>query len=390
MLLLCSLCLVEPGMAKGKVHLERLFRASFQKPVFMVPFPIRYKRLPPLYAIVEQEGMIKLATPRQNSRSQQVAELLNKKKSVCSSSSEEGLLGAAFSNDFKRSGLLYIYYSKCSPRRTLLSRIKIIPRHTKGVRQIKNLRFFTKEEKLLTIPQPYSNHNGGMVAFGKDNYLYIGVGDGGSAGDPKGHGQNRNTLLGTILRIDVRTKKGYKIPQDNPFIHHRKARAEIYAYGLRNPWRFSFDRRGRLIVGDVGQNRFEEVHIVQKGRNYGWNILEGSHCYRPRKNCRKRGLELPVLEYSHREGQCIIGGYVYYGKISWLKGKYIFGDTVSGRIWYSSLKKRNEKTLLFATDHYISSFSTEPNGEVYVIDLLGNIFRIRSDAYRRRGYRNKR
>ena len=380
-LLLCLQCRVkEPPMAKGKAHMERLFKVSFEKPVFMTPFPIRYNRLPPLYAVVEQEGAIVLVTPKQNSQSKQTADLLNMKKSVCSSGSEEGLLGAAFSSDFKKSGLLYIYYSKCSPRRTLLSRVRVIPKHTEKINQIKSLRFHIEEEILLTIAQPYSNHNGGMIAFGKDNYLYIGVGDGGSAGDPRGHGQNLKTLLGKILRINVGTKKGYKIPEDNPFTKDKKSRAEIYAYGLRNPWRFSFDRSGRLIVGDVGQNKFEEVHIIQKGHNYGWNILEGSHCYRSNKNCRKQGLEIPILEYSHTEGQCIIGGYVYYGKIPWLKGKYIFGDTISGRIWYSSLKKRNEKILLFDTDHYISSFATEPNGEIYVIDLLGNIFMIKSST----------
>ena len=167
---------------------------------------------------------------------------------------------------------------------------------------------------ILRVNQPYSNHNGGQIIFGSDGYLYIGLGDGGAAGDPLGHGQNGKTLLGSILRINVQDatiKKPYQIPNDNPFIDNNNFRNEIWAYGLRNPWRMSFDHEsGKLFVGDVGQNEFEEINIIKKGGNYGWSIMEGKHCYSEINiNCNKTEFILPILEYSHKEGCSITGGF---------------------------------------------------------------------------------
>ena len=364
------------------IKLKLAFGVSFQKPIFMLPYPIFYKGLPKLYAVVEQAGVIKLVSKHRHSNSNQFARLLNMTSKICSRGSEEGLLGFAFSPDYAISHKAYIYYSVCSPRKTILSRIILTKRISKTKHQKKpislhNLRFQFKEEILLKISQPYSNHNGGMIQFSpKDGYLYIGTGDGGSGGDPRRNGQKLSTLLGKILRIDVTPTKGYTIPSDNPFRRVKKAKPEIFAYGLRNPWRFSFDKQGRLIVGDVGQGKYEEISIVKKGKNYGWNIMEGAHCYK-KKNCVKRGLELPVIEYSHSEGQCIIGGYFYHGqRIPRLKNQYIFGDTTTGRVWYANLKIRNQKTLLFDTDYYIVSFALDEKGEIYIINLLGQIYQL--------------
>ncbi len=362
---------------KKKIKLIEAFPRRFDKPVFMEVFPARYPGLPILYAIVEQAGRI-ILLPQTKKISKEIV-LLDKRNNICSAGSEEGLLGLAFDPFFSKTGRAYIYYSLCRPRRTVLSRLTITT--IKKVKRLSDLKFNIKEEKLLSIPQPYSNHNGGMIAF-HEGHLYIGVGDGGSGGDPHYYSQKLNTLLGKILRIDVSPDSGYKIPSDNPFRSqsksaNRKVRPEIFAYGLRNPWRFSFDPPSKkLIVGDVGQNRYEEINIVKKGKNYGWNIMEGTHCYKPAKNCNRKRLELPILEYSHRWGQCVIGGYIYRGSsIPWLRGKYILGDTTTGRIWYSDLKNGRMIQLL-KTNHYISSFAKDEKGEIYVLDLIGKILKI--------------
>ena len=201
---------------------------------------------------------------------------------------------------------------------------------------------------ILEIPQPAGNHNGGQLAFGPDGYLYVGLGDGGRGGDPFGNGQDLGTLLGSILRIDVSEAsptRPYQVPGDNPFVGITGALGEIWAYGLRNPWRFSFDSQygdsgygdsesARLWVGDVGQNNREEVDLVQKGLNYGWNVMEGTACFSPQTGCDQTGLELPVAEYGREGGCSIIGGYVYRGRlIPSLYGAYVFGDFCSGSVW---------------------------------------------------------
>ena len=235
---------------------------------------------------------------------------------------------------------------------------------------------------ILTVPQPYSNHNGGLVTFGPDGYLYIGMGDGGSGGDPQGNGQDPTTLLGALLRIDVDGGDPYGIPTDNPFVDGGGA-PEVWAYGLRNPWRFSFDPGGgRLYIADVGQSEWEEVHVADEdaaGLNYGWNILEGSHCYNA-SGCDRSGLEVPVHEYSHDEGCSITGGYVYRGNaITGIDGHYFYGDFCGG--WVASFRYDGAD----AVDHNrydfgdigrVLSFGRDAAGELYVLTDQGTVYRL--------------
>ncbi len=296
---------------------------------------------------------------------------LDIRERVNDSGNEEGLLGLAFDPTFRENGEFYVYYTASEPRRSILSRF--------SVDDFENNRADPESEIIiLEVSQPFGNHNGGMIAFGPDKYLYLGLGDGGSGGDPRGNGQNRNTLLGSILRIDVSDPQaGYSIPQDNPFYGVENVMDEIWAYGFRNPWRFSFDRQtGFLWVGDVGQGDFEEVDIVEKGGNYGWNVMEGPECFSPRFNCRDVGLEEPIVYYSHSEGCSITGGYVYRGSASTLDGAYIYGDYCSGKIWllrYDGLKII-EHVLLADSDLQISSFGEDEGGELYILSFDGKIY----------------
>ena len=241
----------------------------------------------------------------------------------------------------------------------------------------------SSERVILEVSQPYSNHNGGQVLFGPDGYLYIGLGDGGSGGDPHGNGQNLTTLLGTILRIDVRSSGAegtYRVPPDNPFAGNTGgARPEIWAYGLRNPWRFTFDRKtGELWTGDVGQNRFEEVNIIKPGLNYGWNIMEGDHCF-GQSSCNAAGLEPPVIEYG-RDGNCsVIGGYVYRGtRLASLDGAYVYGDFCSGKVW--ALRHDGtgvtEHMEILGSGPMISSFGETQSGEIYALSFDGSLYRL--------------
>ncbi len=236
------------------------------------------------------------------------------------------------------------------------------------------------EEILLTFDQPYPNHNGGHLAFGPDGYLYIASGDGGSAGDPLDQAQDLGSLLGKILRIHVEgtTTPTYTVPITNPFVGQADARPEIWAYGLRNPWRFSFDREtGDLYIGDVGQNRWEEIDFQPAnspgGENYGWPILEGRHCYRT-DPCDATGTVLPIWEYRRADGnQAVIGGYVYRGnQIPDLRGIYLFGDWASGRIWgLRRLGSEWQHALLLESGKVISSFGEDGSGQVWVVDYTG-------------------
>ncbi len=286
------------------------------------------------------------------------------------SGGELGLLGMAFHPNFSQNGLFYLDYTASNPRRTIIAEYTIDS--TDPNKADKN-----SERIILEVEQPYSNHNGGQIAFGPDNYLYIALGDGGSGGDPQGNGQNLKTLLGSILRIDVDHQedgKNYSIPDDNPFKGNTNGyREEIYAYGLRNPWRFSFDNEtGWLWAADVGQNKWEEIDIIEKGKNYGWNIMEGNHCYQPSSNCDQTGLELPIWEYGHdaNGGYSITGGFVYRGsELPELNGWYIYGDYVVGKIWalcYNGIDPPTNVKLA-DTSLYISSFGVDENNELYIV-----------------------
>jgi glucose/arabinose dehydrogenase len=219
------------------------------------------------------------------------------------------------------------------------------------------------------------------MAFGPDGYLYIGLGDGGGSGDPQGNGQNLGTLLGSILRIDVSGLSApgdYEIPADNPFVDTVGARAEIWAFGLRNPWRFSFDSEtGLLWAGDVGQNLWEEIDIIVKGANYGWNIMEGFHCYSPSTGCDQSGLTLPLVEYDHSQGCSVIGGYVYRGdQIASLQGYYIYGDYCSGNIWALAYHNNavTQNILLVESGLSITSFGEDLAGNLYILSRDGGIY----------------
>jgi glucose/arabinose dehydrogenase len=285
---------------------------------------------------------------------------------------ERGLLGLAFHPDFATNRRFFVNYTREPDGATVIAEYRTTRLDPDRASRV--------ERVLLTVAQPFSNHNGGMLAFGPDGHLYIALGDGGSGGDPRNHAQNRNSLLGKILRIDVDGGRPYAIPPDNPFADGG-GRREVFALGLRNPWRFSFDRRsGRLFAGDVGQNQSEEIDIIRRGRNYGWPIMEGPLCFRPRTGCDRSGLALPVAHYRHVGGRCsITGGYVYRGAaIPDLVGTHVSGDFCSGEIF--GLRAR-ERSLLLDTELRISSFGEDEAGEVYVVDLGGGaVYRIVSAA----------
>lgn len=278
---------------------------------------------------------------------------------------EKGLLGLAFHPKFKENGRYFLNYTKETPK---LSTV-IVERNARHA----------EEKILIEFSQPYSNHNGGHLAFDQAGLLYVATGDGGSGGDPLNQGQALNTFLGKILRIDVDKGSPYSIPSDNPLVG-RNQRPEIYAWGLRNPWRFSFDRlTGALWAGDVGQNRFEEIDFIEKGKNYGWKIMEGFHCFSPEKDCNQKGLSLPVIEYGREEGGSVTGGFVYRGKkIPELNGAYIYGDFMSGKIWGLKWDQKNRKVienkLLLKSNVEISSFGEDEAGEIYVVGYSGAIY----------------
>jgi glucose/arabinose dehydrogenase len=293
-----------------------------------------------------------------------------------SSGGEMGLLGLAFHPDYKQNGYFFVNYTKSLPyRRTLIVRFKVSSTNPDSADK-------SSSKILMEIPQPYSNHNGGQLAFGPDGYLYIGLGDGGSGGDPQNNAQNKSSLLGKILRIDVDHTQGslnYSIPSDNPFKNNTQGfNEEIYAFGLRNPWRFSFDLpTGRLWCADVGQNTWEEIDLVVNGGNYGWRCYEGNHSY-DLSTCSDSNYIFPVWEYSHSEGISITGGYVYRGpNLPGLLGKYIYGDFGTKNIWALTYDGVNPPTnqLLLTASRPISSFGVDMNNELYIVGYNGTIYR---------------
>ena len=297
---------------------------------------------------------------------------------VGSDGSEQGLFAVAFHPEYRTNGRFFVHYTD-KRGDTVIARYEVSsdPNTTDPASAV----------TLLTADQPYANHNGGQIAFGPDGYLYIGLGDGGSGGDPHDNGQSRNTLLGKILRIDVNQEgeQPYGIPADNPIVADAGARPEIWALGLRNPWRFSFDRTtGDLFIADVGQGAFEEVHVERAGtgggKNYGWNIMEGSSCFEPRRGCEQQGLELPIAEYDHSQGCSITGGMRYRGTgVPAFGSTYFYGDFCSGRIWGLAEEEGGtwRATELLETNASISSFGEDEAGELYLTDLTrGGVYRL--------------
>ncbi|MCX6151356.1 MAG: PQQ-dependent sugar dehydrogenase [Ignavibacteriales bacterium] len=326
--------------------------------------------------IVTQEGLIYVL---ENSPSVNTKKIFLDIKDKVKSGGEMGLLGLAFHPNFKSNEYIYVNYTAPAPLRTIIARFSVDKNNPDVVDK-------NTELKILEVKQPFENHNGGQLAFGPDGFLYIGMGDGGSYGDPQNNAQNTSVLLGKMLRINIDKSSGgrnYSIPKDNPFLNNtRSFREEIWALGLRNPWRFSFDFvSGWLWAADVGQDKWEEVDIIKKGKFYGWRTMEGNHCYNPANNCDTSDIVLPVWEYGHNDsgGYSITGGYVYRGSsIIDLYGKYIYGDYVSGKIWaldYTGISQTANQ-LLINSKKNISSFGTDKNDEIYVCSYDGKIYKL--------------
>ena len=326
--------------------------------------------------VVEQIGLVQEFTNGVQSQSPFMD--IRDRVSCCG---ERGLLGIAFPPDFASSRVLYVNYTTTLPGdlHTRVSRFSL----RAGVHQVDP----DSEEIILQFSQPWRNHNGGQIAFGPDGNLWIGTGDGGSGGDPQDNGQKGQTLLGKLLRIDVTstTDAPYAIPEDNPFVGNDEFLDEIWAYGLRNPWRFSFDREtGDLYIADVGQNAWEEVNFQPAaspgGENYGWRITEGLHCFNPSVGCSTAGQTLPVAVYDRVNGLSITGGYVYRGQDQpSLQGIYFYADYVTGRIW--GLRNMNglwETKLLMDSAHSVSSFGEDEAGNLYLLDYSGTILQIQA------------
>jgi glucose/arabinose dehydrogenase len=288
---------------------------------------------------------------------------------------EQGLLGLAFHPDYAQNGQFYVDYTDVNGD-THVSRFLVTGNP--------NVADPDSEKPVIAIDQPFPNHNGGQLQFGPDGYLYIGMGDGGSGGDPGNRAQNLAELLGKILRLDVDHGNRYAIPPTNPFVDVPGARPEIWAYGFRNPWRFGFDRaNGDLIIADVGQENWEEIDFQDAsspgGENYGWRLMEGKSCYNPPQDCNDGTLKLPILVYPHFDngdfiGCAVIGGYRYRGpSFPALNGVYFFGDDCTGRLWAAFSRGGSRHVVQIAeTGLEITSFGEDDAGDQYMVEILGN------------------
>lgn len=368
-----------PTLAPGPVDLASLrlrllpIAEGLRNPLFVTHAGDGSGRL----FVLEQQGVIRVIVDGRLTETP----FLDIRDRVGSSGSEQGLLGLAFAPDYPSSGIFFVNYTDRSGR-TVVARFSATGEP--------NVADPGSEYRVLAIDQPAANHNGGMLAFGPDGYLWIGTGDGGAANDRFGNGQNPDTLLGKMLRLDVTTDRSvpYLIPSDNPWVsadwNGRAVRDEVWAVGLRNPWRYSFDRAtGDLWIADVGQNLYEEVHYVSAGSagglNFGWPIMEGTHCFPQTADCQRAGLEIPVAEYMHGTGDCsVTGGYVYRGaQYPALTGVYLYGDYCSGKIW--GLARDGDgwrSALLLESGLNVSSFGEDEAGELYVTDLRGEVYQV--------------
>jgi glucose/arabinose dehydrogenase len=322
--------------------------------------------------VVEKIGRIMVYGPERD----EAQVFLDIQERVRDSGYEQGLLGLAFAPDYAESGYFFVNYTDRNGD-------TVVARYTLSADD-PDLADAESESIVLTLDQPAANHNGGMIAFGPDGYLWIGMGDGGRSDDAFGHGQNPQTLLGAMLRIDVTDADPYAIPEDNPWIEEvwegQEVRDEIWGIGLRNPWRYSFDRAtGDLWIADVGQRRYEEVHFVpadqlaEGGLNFGWPIMEGTHCFQT-ATCDTTGLDIPLFDYDHSNGCSITGGYVYRGEAyPELEGVYFFADYCSGRIWAFWTPEEGDPQieLMLESGLRISSFGEDEAGEIYVTDIYG-------------------
>lgn len=356
------------------VTIQAVFtQLSFSQPVALIQVPGDSTR----WFVVEKGGVVRVFANDQNTASSSVFLDI---RSLVDASGEGGLLGLAFHPNFPVTPEAFVSYTRTGA--PLVSHISRFRSTDSG--QTLNA---ATEEVILTVDQPATNHNGGNVAFGPDGFLYVGFGDGGGGGDPNGNGQNTSTLMGAIVRLDVVGGSPYGIPAGNPFEANAVCTGgsgiedcpEIYAWGLRNPWRFSFDTTtSKLWAGDVGQSNWEEVDVITAGGNYGWNVREGAHCFNPSSGCANNFIE-PVSEYDHGLGGSITGGLVYRGSaIAELSGWYLFGDFTSGRLFgipENSLAGI-EPEVLSETGLQIVSFGQDADGEIYVLNFAGTIHRV--------------
>lgn len=317
--------------------------------------------------VATQSGMVHIINKKSPDKTKLFLDIRSK-VAPWKKNNEEGMLGMVFHPDYKKNGQFFVYYTaEGTPRQSVVSRFQVSKENP-------NRADADSEQIVLAIDQPYGNHNGGSIEFGPDGYLYIGLGDGGSGNDPLGNGQNLENLLGSILRIDVDQTsdgKNYAIPADNPFVDQAKVKPEIYAYGLRNVWRLSFDSKtGTLYAGDVGQDLWEEVNIIKKGGNYGWSIREGTHNFGNRKQSANAKPIEPIWEYDHRIGRSITGGVVYRGsRLPELEGMYVYADYVSGKIWALQYDEQDGKVIrnmqISSGGIPVMSFGADQDGELY-------------------------
>ena len=402
-LMICLLAIIVNAQPLPQIVLKPvLTRLNVDRPMWMSEAPDGSGR----FFVVYQGGKILIV--KKGSDGGDAKEFFNIEDRHPYFENEDGLMSIAFHPGFKTNGLFYVYYNQQNPAdqhsqplnfpyRSVISEFKISAADPDKADM-------GSERIVLEVPQPFWNHKGGELAFGPDGYLYLGLGDGGAGGDPFGSGQSTETLLAKMLRIDVNSRATvrdgnrshelqYGIPNDNPFVNEKNARHEIFAYGLRNPWRYSFDRQtGDLWVGDVGQDLWEEVDLVTKGGNYGWSVREGAHHYKPGP-VGAQYIE-PVMEYAHRQnnqsegmfpdhptGLCVIGGYVYRGeKYPALQGVYLYCDYSPGNIYGLRYDRDAHKVTAHGTllkqPKSITSFAEDADGEIYALTQDGKIYMI--------------
>ena len=371
---------------------SELVSDGFKKPVFVISYPTDASIL----YVVEQAGKIIVLDSGQK-KSKPFFNINKRVVNPFRPGDERGLLGFAFHPDHENNKKFYINYID-NDGHTIVSEF---------IAQSKYKADHNSERVLLRLEQPYGNHNGGHIEFGNDGYLYIAIGDGGAAGDPLDSGQDLTSLFGKVIRIDINGSP-YSIPKSNPFYGIKNAREEVWAWGLRNVWRFSFDKKtGDIYYGDVGQNKWEEVNFEPAsssgGNNYGWRQMEASYCFEPKENCKRDGMVLPIIEYPNDayhpafalgrknqlnvEGCSVTGGYVYRGKkLKGFEGVYFFGDYCSGNIWSfkvidgkaNEFKNRTEEINIADGEftNYISSFGQDADGEIYIVDYNGAVYKI--------------
>ena len=356
---------------------------KLNRPLWLSEAPDGTKR----FFVAQQDGKVLILPKDRGSKETNIFLDISDRKPWMQN--EEGLLGFAFHPDYKSNGKFYIFYSQQNPKRCVISEFSVSKTNADEANK-------SSERILLEVPKPEWNHNGGELLFGPDGFLYIGFGDGGGANDQFHNGQNLGSLLAKILRIDVNSRTGdlpYGIPKDNPFAGQKDVRTETWAYGLRNPWRFSFDKKaGTLYCADVGQNKWEEIDIIEKGGNYGWSFREGLHEFGPGKPPPDVKLTDPILEYPHNPqlgtnhlpGLSITGGYVYRGeKIPALQGVYLYADFIAGTLW--GMRCENKKITAVGVlemqpkgvpPRQIASFAEDNAGEIYLLGYDGNIYEL--------------